>query len=281
MLNDKIVAVRIVSAVAVIMTLTALVALTAFAQTFVVRGSVTTSSAAARFASVTFIDKGDTTKKTFVLTDTAGRYSINLVTSATQVDAPPSEFKLEQNYPNPFSTSTAISYQINKQADVTVTVYDILGREIRRFAAGNQGAGVHGMLWDGKNNAGEVVSRGIYFYQLRVQNETRVKKMLYGFGGNEMAVSPAGFLAPQIAESRKGANAVLLGSSFAVRIANTDSTFPPVILQQFDNVTVQNNATMDFSVSADGTFPDRTAATIYADNPQQVIRGFGAANILG
>jgi glucuronoarabinoxylan endo-1,4-beta-xylanase len=280
MLNDKTLAVRIVSAVAVITTLSALVALTAFAQTFVVRGSVTTPSAVARFASVTFIDKGDTTKKTSVLTDTAGRYSINLVTSATQVDAPPSEFKLEQNYPNPFSTSTAISYQINKQSDVTVTVYDILGREIRTFAAGDQGAGPHGVLWDGKNNAGEIVSRGVYFYQLRVQNQTLVRKMLYGFGENDMVTPSTGVLAAKSAERGNAVQASLLAGSFAVRIANTDSTFPPVIAQQFDNVTVQGNTAMDFSVSTNGTFPDPTAATVYADNPQQIIRGFGAANIL-
>jgi glucuronoarabinoxylan endo-1,4-beta-xylanase len=280
MLNDKTVAVRIVSAVAVIMTLSALVAMTAFAQTFVVKGSVTTPSAAARFASVTFIDKGDTTKKTSVLTDSAGRYSINLVTSATQVDAALSEFKLEQNYPNPFTASTAISYQINKQADVTVTVYDILGREIRRFAAGDQGVGPHGVLWDGKNNAGEFASRGVYFYQIRVQNQTLVKKMMYGFGGYDMVTPSTGILAAKSAETGNAVQASLLAGSFTVRIANTDSTFPPVVAQQFDNVTVQNNATLDFSVSANGTFPDPLAATVYSDNPQQLIRGFGAANIL-
>ncbi len=266
--------------VLVFITFSSLVLTSTQAQTLTVRGVISTSMGPVRYASVTFVDRSDSTKKVTVLTDTAGRYSINLVTSATLINAPPSEFKLEQNYPNPFSSSTAISYQINKQADVTVTVYDILGREIRRFAAGNQGAGAHGVLWDGKNNAGDVVSRGIYFYQLRVQNETRVKKMLYGFGGNDMTVSSAGFPASHIAESRKEANAVLLGGNFAVRIANTDSTFPPVIAQQFDNITVQSNATLDFSVGTNGTFPDPTAATIYADNPQQVIRGFGGANIL-
>ena len=278
--DHKDLTVRVVSAVVALLTLSTLVSLTASAQTLVVRGAVTTPSGAARFASVTFVDKGDTTKKTSVLTDTAGRYSINLVTFVSQVAAPPSEFRLEQNYPNPFSSSTAISYQLDKPADVTVTVYDILGREIRKFAVGDQAVGTHGMLWDGKNNAGAVVSRGIYFYQLRAQNETRVKKMLYGFGGNEMTVSSAGFLVPQIAESRRGTNADLLGGSYSVRIANTDSTFPPVIAQQFDNITVQSSSTQDFGVSANGTYPDPTAATIYADNPQQLIRGFGAANIL-
>jgi glucuronoarabinoxylan endo-1,4-beta-xylanase len=278
--DHKDITVRILSAVAAITTLSALLCLTAFGQTIVVKGAVTTSSGAARFASVTFVDKGDTTKKTSVLTDTAGKYSINILTSAAQVAAPPSEFKLEQNYPNPFSASTAISYQLNKQADVSVTVYDLLGREIRRFATGNQGAGAHGVLWDGKNNAGEAVSRGVYFYQLRVQNETQVKKMLYGFGGNDMIIASSGVLAPQNAESGIGVRGSLVAGGFTVRIANTDSTFPSVITQQFDNVTVQSDATLDFSVSTNGTFPDPTAATVYVDNPQQLIRGFGAANIL-
>lgn len=275
--------VRVVASWAlVLIAFSSLVATSAQAQiqTLTVRGVVSTSTSPVRYASVLFVDKSDSTKKVTVLTDTAGRYSISLLTSVTVIGAPPSEFKLEQNYPNPFSSSTEIAYQINKQADVTVTVYDILGREIRRFTAGNQDAGVHGVLWDGRNNAGEVVSRGIYFYQLRVQNETLVKKMLYGFGANNMITPSASVLAPQQAVAGNGAHRAFAAGSYTVRIANTDSTFPPAIAQQFDNITVQNNATQDFSVSANGTFPDPTAATIYADNPQQVIRGFGAANIL-
>ena len=250
-------------------------------QTLTVSGTVATSTGSVRYASVLYVDKTDSTKKVTVLTDTAGRYSISLLTSVTMVGAPPSEFTLEQNYPNPFSTSTQISYQINKQADATITVYDILGREIRKFSASNQDAGVHGVVWDGKNNAGEVVSRGIYFYQLRVQNQTLVKKMLYGFGGNSAIIPSASVLAPQQAEAGNGAHRSFAAGSYTVQIANTDSTFPPVIAQQFDNITVQSNTTLNFTVTANGTFPDPTAATVYADNPQQLIRGFGGANIVG
>jgi glucuronoarabinoxylan endo-1,4-beta-xylanase len=274
----KHIAFRIASTVVVCLMLLTMVSMNAFAQTLVVKGAVTTPSGGARFATVTFIDKGDTTKKTSVLTDTAGRYSVSIVTSVTLIAAPPSEFRLEQNYPNPFSSSTAISYQLDKPADVTVTVYDILGREIRRFTAGDQATGAHGVLWDGRNNAGAVVSRGIYFYQLRAQNETLVRKMLFGFGGKDMTTPSSGTLAST--NSGAAVHNTLVAGSYTVRIANTDSTFPPVIAQQFDNVTVQSNATLDFSVSANGTFPDPTAATVYVDNPQQLIRGFGAANIL-
>jgi glucuronoarabinoxylan endo-1,4-beta-xylanase len=233
-----------------------------------------------RYASVTFIDNGDTTRKVAVVTDTSGSYSISLLTSVKLTDTKPAEFELEQNYPNPFSSTTAISYQLNKQADVNVTIYDILGREIKNFTMGIQAVGAHGVLWDGKNNAGEIVSRGIYFCQLQAKGETRVKKMFYRLGGNNVIVSPAGILTPKISEMREEMNAALLGGNFAVRIENTDSTFPAIIAQQFDNMAVQGNATLDFTVSTNGTFPDPNAALIFFDSPQQVIRGFGGANIL-
>ena len=78
--------------------------------------------------------------------------------SVKQTDTQPAEFKVAQNYPNPFSSSTAISYQLNKQADVKVTIYDILGREIKKFIMGVQTVGAHGVTWDGKNNMGAIVS---------------------------------------------------------------------------------------------------------------------------
>jgi len=261
-------------------TLSIIISMKALAQTYTVKGTVATSTRPVRYASVTFVDDSDTTKKVSVLTDTSGSYSIDLLTSVKLIETQPVKFELEQNYPNPFSSSTAISYQLNKQADVKVTIYDILGREIKKFTMGVQAVGAHGVVWDGKNNAGEIVSAGIYFFELQAKGETRVKKMLYGFGGKNVIVSPAGILAPKISGMTKVMNVAPLGGNFAVRIENTDSTFPAIIAQQFDNVVVQSNTTLDFTVNTNGTFPDPNAALIYFDSPQQVIRGFGGANIL-
>jgi glucuronoarabinoxylan endo-1,4-beta-xylanase len=240
------------------------------AQTYAVKGVVSASTMHVRYASVIFIDNSDTTKKVIALTDTSGSYSIGLTTSVKQTDVQPVNFELEQNYPNPFSSSTAISYQLNKQADVKVTIYDILGREIKKFTMGDQAVGAHGITWDGKNNIGTIVSRGIYFYQLQAKGETRVRKMLYGFGGNNVIVPPAGILAQKISGGKEKSEAVL-GGTFSIRIENTDSTFPAIIPQQFSNIVVLSNTTQDFAVSTN-------AAIIFLNDTKQVISGFGGMN---
>jgi glucuronoarabinoxylan endo-1,4-beta-xylanase len=233
-----------------------------------------------RYATVTFIDQSDTTKKTSVLTDTAGRYSVGLLTSVTTTDPRPAKFELEQNYPNPFSSSTSIAYELSAPADVKVTVYDILGREIRTFVMGDQTAGGHGVLWDGRNNVGEVVSKGVYFCRLQAKGETQFRKMIFGIGETNNAGLVPGFRTQDALNARNETQASLAGGSYMVRIANTDSTFPAIVAQQFDNVAVSGNGTLDFTVSTDGTFPDPTGATVYPDDLQQTIRGFGGANIL-
>ena len=248
------------------------------AQTYAVKGVVSASTINVRYASVTFIDNSDTTKKVTALTDTSGSYSIGLATSVKQTDVRPVDFELEQNYPNPFSSSTAISYQLNKQTDVNVTIYDILGREIKKFTMSDQAVGAHGITWDGKSNNGTIVSRGVYFYQLQAKGETRVRKMLYGFGGNNVIISPAGILAQKISGGKEKSEAVL-GGIFSIRIENTDSTFPAIIAQQFDNTVVQSNTTLDFAVSIDSVSLKFRAAIFYLDDTKQVISGFGGMSM--
>lgn len=249
-------------------------------QTLTVRGTISVSTLAVRYATVTFIDKSDTTKKTSVLSDTAGRYSVSLLTSVTMTDPRPATFELEQNYPNPFSSSTSIAYKLGIPADVKVTVYDILGREIRTFTMGDQSSGAHGILWDGKNNTGEVVAKGVYFCRLQAKGETQIRKMIYGIGGKDIAGLPMIAHTTEALNASNGANMVLQGGIYTVWITNTDSTFPAIVAQQFDNVVSQSTTSTDFTVSTNGTFPDLNAAVIYADDPQQTIRGFGGANIL-
>jgi hypothetical protein len=73
----------------------------------------------------------------------------------------PGEFSLGQNYPNPFNPETTIPYMLPDRADVTLHVFDVLGREVTTLAQGIQEAGAHHMNW----NASSLAS-GIYFYRL-------------------------------------------------------------------------------------------------------------------
>ena len=78
----------------------------------------------------------------------------------------PSQAFLRQNYPNPFNPTTAIRYEISVAAQVELTVYDILGREVITLVRARQPAGAHSIQWHGRDAAGREVSSGVYIYRL-------------------------------------------------------------------------------------------------------------------
>ncbi|MCH8294866.1 T9SS type A sorting domain-containing protein [Candidatus Poribacteria bacterium] len=95
----------------------------------------------------------------------------------------PTDTKLLPNYPNPFNPETWIPYQLASSAEVTIEIYNIRGRLIRRLNLGEQPAGLYlnrenAAYWDGRSDAGELVSSGLYFYQLRADDFTSVKRMV-------------------------------------------------------------------------------------------------------
>ena len=84
----------------------------------------------------------------------------------------PKETALLPNYPNPFNPETWIPYRLAHDADVTLTVYDTKGVPVRQLDLGHQPAGYYtnrakAAYWDGRNDSGEQVASGVYFYQLR------------------------------------------------------------------------------------------------------------------
>jgi hypothetical protein len=89
----------------------------------------------------------------------------------------PTSFNLEQNYPNPFNPSTNIRYHLQKPAQVSLRIYDTMGREVRTLVDRRIAAGVHQETWDGKDNASRPVSSGVYYYRLRADQIERVKRM--------------------------------------------------------------------------------------------------------
>ena len=90
----------------------------------------------------------------------------------------PSEFDLSQNYPNPFNPSTKIEFTLAKSGFVTLQIYDTLGRKVRTLVSEELSSGYKSVIWDGKNEDGEAVASGVYFYQLKVGDFSEPKKML-------------------------------------------------------------------------------------------------------
>ncbi len=91
----------------------------------------------------------------------------------------PTDFVLEQNYPNPFNPSTEIVFGLPRPEQVTVTVYSMQGHPIRTLVQGRMAAGYHRVSWDGRDDAGELVSAGTYIYRLEAGNLRLSKKMIF------------------------------------------------------------------------------------------------------
>ena len=103
--------------------------------------------------------------------------------AAPMLQTSPKETVLLSNYPNPFNPETWIPYQLAKPAQVTVTIHSADGRLTRTLALGHQPAGVYqsksrAAYWDGKNELGESVASGVYFYTLKADDFTATRKML-------------------------------------------------------------------------------------------------------
>ncbi|MCJ7496712.1 MAG: T9SS type A sorting domain-containing protein, partial [candidate division Zixibacteria bacterium] len=90
----------------------------------------------------------------------------------------PDKFSLSQNYPNPFNPNTLIEYALPQPSSVKLIIHNILGQKIRVMVNEYQPAGYKRILWDGRNEQGQMVKSGICFYQLKVGERVLSKKML-------------------------------------------------------------------------------------------------------
>jgi hypothetical protein len=103
---------------------------------------------------------------------------INLMQNRISEGEPTVElFSLSQNYPNPFNSSTGIEFSLPQSGLVSLVIYDIQGREIRRLLDSNLEAGSHSVIWNGLNDDSRPVSSGIYFYRLVSKNSTQTNRM--------------------------------------------------------------------------------------------------------
>ncbi len=90
----------------------------------------------------------------------------------------PDEFALHQNYPNPFNPVTTLRYDLPEADLVSITIYDMLGREVKTLINQTQEAGYRSVIWDATNDYGKPVSAGIYLYQIHAGEYISTKKMV-------------------------------------------------------------------------------------------------------
>jgi hypothetical protein len=98
----------------------------------------------------------------------------------TDVQENPSLYtnQLNQNYPNPFNPSTTITYSVAKPGNVEISVFNVKGQRVRTLVNGIAVPGQYRVEWHGRNDAGQFVASGVYFYRLRAPGYNSVKKMV-------------------------------------------------------------------------------------------------------
>ena len=122
----------------------------------------------------------------------AGNYTgeVNISTNGGNINIPidflvgledisvlPNNFELHQNYPNPFNPTTVIGFSLPRETNVTLSVYDILGKEIVKLVEGKKNAGYYNISFDASSIA-EGISSGLYIYRLSTDHMSHSKKMM-------------------------------------------------------------------------------------------------------
>ncbi len=186
----------------------------------------------------------------------------------------PRGFSLEQNYPNPFNPSTIIRFGIANPDNVSLTVYDILGRKIATLVDQRLASGNYQVTWNPD------VASGVYFYRLLSGAYSETRKMIALDGSGH----PAG--ASQVAAlGVVTGNAVTAlppalrktqsGSGYVLRLYNLSGiTNPEVASRSISIPRLSGDTTIN-------VYSLRAGAHVYPDSIKQIIRGFGAANIVG
>lgn len=90
----------------------------------------------------------------------------------------PVQFSLSQNRPNPFNPQTTIEFSLPLSSPVRLVIYNVAGQVVRTLLESDLPAGVHAVVWDGRNDQGIEVSSGIYFYQMAAGSFQETKKMV-------------------------------------------------------------------------------------------------------
>ena len=122
------------------------------------------------------IDDIDYTDAFFASFDDCERNCLNLSSKNNQIV--PISNNIITNYPNPFNPMTTIHYELISDSYVTITIYNILGMVINNLIYENQFSGSQSVQWNGKDNSGQLVSAGVYFYSIEIDNFRQTNKMI-------------------------------------------------------------------------------------------------------
>jgi flagellar hook assembly protein FlgD len=90
----------------------------------------------------------------------------------------PDAFSLSQNYPNPFNPETVIKYALPEDCYVELTIYNLLGQKVKILVNQYQNAGYKIVHWNGRDDQGNELASGVYFYKIKTTKYSQTKKMV-------------------------------------------------------------------------------------------------------
>jgi hypothetical protein len=115
---------------------------------------------------------GDNTDLTLVSSETATEAGEDMALVI------PNDYRLNDNYPNPFNPTTSIQFDLPRQSHVTIEIYNLLGQRVARLTDEEYSAGSHKVVWNGISSDGQPITSGIYFYRMETDDFVETKKML-------------------------------------------------------------------------------------------------------
>jgi len=117
----------------------------------------------------------------YTLKDNKGNtwnYSVKIHVGSIAETEQPAFNALYENYPNPFNPTTTITYSLSENSRTKLVIYNTLGQEVRTLVNAPNTAGFHTVLWDGRNDNGQKISSGVYFYKLTAGTFIQTKRMM-------------------------------------------------------------------------------------------------------
>lgn len=183
----------------------------------------------------------------------------------------PKDFKLYQNYPNPFNPSTKIQFDVSKQENVRLDVYDILGKHVKTLVSGELNPGKYEATWATDNDNGETVAQGVYIYRLIAGDKSISKKMI-DLGSAKGVSSFRQLGGSEIQNSIEQKISKAANMQYTVEIASTDSTNPKITTKI---IPVDLAADTAFSAYADRK-PVTITANVTTDNGATNVTGYNA-----
>ena len=117
-----------------------------------------------------------TEKGSIKIDNNRGSYYVSF---KNEPESTPAPVKLEtSNYPNPFNPVTTIAYSLPEDSQISISIFNIKGQEVKTLLSGIQPAGNYNITWNGKDESGKDVTSGIYFYKLKTNGKELTRKML-------------------------------------------------------------------------------------------------------